>query len=262
MYMGYMEKRLLARVQAQRGFGQMRAMAMSRAGYGPRPGIDRYQYGDGLFSWIGKTVGKILKPVAAIASFIPGIGGVAGKVLGFASKVLAPVASIAGGAAIATALTSPGTANVPATIPRGGLPALPGPSPAQGGGIGGAITNLLPWWKGPGGKLQFPWQDPKQILQPPYAYDDSYLRIQYRAPRGYVVVKDPQGRRYCMAKPVARSLGMWHQAHKPPISAGDWHKYMTARSVEKKLLKIARHALHKHHRTLQPVAHPHHRRAA
>jgi hypothetical protein len=56
-----------------------------------------------------------------------------------------------------------------------------------------------------------------------------------------------------MMKMVAQKIGAWKPAKKPPISAGEWHQYQTARHVEKKLIKIARHAIHKHHRTA-PVA--------
>lgn len=197
--------------------------------YPPRPGIDRYEYGDGLLGAIAKIGKAIIKP---LANLVPKntIFSKALQAVGLASK---PVV----GTAVAVAAGYAG-----ASMAGGGQPSLPGgvaaaPTPAGGG--------LLPWWRGPGGKMQFPWQDPQQLLQPPYAYDDSYLRITYRAPRGYVVVKDPQGRRYAMAKPVARSVGLWRASRKPPISAGDWHRYQTARSVEKKLVKLARHALHR-----------------
>lgn len=200
--------------------------------YAPRPGIDRYEYGDGLLGAIAKIGKAIIKP---LGNLVPKntIFSKALQAVGLASKPAA---------VLTTAVALPAAAGYAgASMAQGGQPSLPGgmaaPQPAGGG--------LLPWWRGAGGKLQFPWQDPQQLLQPPYAYDDSYLRITYRAPRGYVVVKDPQGRRYCMAKPVARSVGLWRASRKPPISAGDWHRYQTARTVEKKLVKIARHALHR-----------------
>lgn len=127
------------------------------------------------------------------------------------------------------------------------LPALPGAGggvlmPSQFPGVG-----AVPWWRGPGGKLQFPWQDPRvpEFLKA-FALDDAYLRAYYRAPRGYVIVRDPNGRPYAVLKMAARRFGLWRQPHKPPISAGDWNKYQTARRVEKKLVKIARSAIRKH----------------
>jgi hypothetical protein len=197
-----------------------------------------YGYGQGDFLGALLKIGKaIIKPLANLVPkntlFSKALQGV-----GLATKnVAAPIALGAAGAA----MFGGGTPNVPAQIP--GMGGISTPSAAGGG--------MLPFWRGAGGKLQFPWQDPQQILQPPYAYDDSYLRIQYRAPRGYVVVKDPQGRRYAMAKPVARSIGMWHASRKPPISAGDWHKYQTAQVVEKKLRKLAGKALRKHSRGMK-----------
>jgi hypothetical protein len=200
--------------------------------YAPRPGIDRYEYGDGLLGAIAKIGKAILRP---IGNLVPKntIFSKALQAVGLASKPAA---------VLTTAVALPAAAGyVGASMVQSGQPLLPGgiaaPQPAGGG--------LLPWWRGAGGKLQLPWSDPQQLLQPPYAYDDSYLRITYRAPRGYVVVKDPQGRRYAMARPIARSMGLWRASRKPPISAGDWHRYQAARSVEKKLVKLARHALHK-----------------
>jgi len=194
--------------------------------YAPRPGIDKYEYGDGILGAIAKIGKAILKP---LGNLVPKntIFSKALQAVGLASSVAAPAAAAAIGY---SAGASSSTALVP-TLPGG----VSTPSPAGGG--------ILPFWRGPGGKLQMPWADPKQLLQPPYAYDDSYLRIAYRAPRGYVVVKDPQGRRYAMLKQVARSMGLWTASRKPPISAGDWHRYQSARSVEKKLRKIAAHAM-------------------
>ena len=205
--------------------------------YSPRPGIDRYQYGDGLLGAIASIGKAIIKP---LGNLVPKntIFSKALQAVGLASKPVAQAGAILGLSAAGTALA------------QGGQPSLPSgygaaPSPAGGG--------LLPFWRGAGGKLQWPWQDPQQLLKPPYAYDDSYLRLTYRAPRGYVVVRDPQGRRYCMAKQIARSMGLWSAGRKPPISAGDWHRYQTAQTVEKKLRKLASHAL-RHHRSPRHAA--------
>lgn len=133
----------------------------------------------------------------------------------------------------------------------GGLPALPGIVPTSATvpavyGTGTAavpqtsgIQSALPWWKGPGGKLQLPWNDPRvpEFLKS-VSLDDAYLRIYYRAPKGYVVVRDPSGKPYCMLKSVARSLGFWKATAKPPISATDWKHYKRNKAIEKKLKKI------------------------
>jgi hypothetical protein len=126
------------------------------------------------------------------------------------------------------------------------LPALPGATggvlmPSQMPSVG-----TLPFWRGAGGKLQFPWQDPNVASYlKQFALDDAYLKVSYRAPHGYVVVRDPTGKPYCLLKTAAKFFGLWHPARKPPISAGDWHQYQTAHRVVKKLRKIANTGLAK-----------------
>lgn len=107
----------------------------------------------------------------------------------------------------------------------------------------------VPWWKGPGGALQAPWNDPRipQFLQQ-FALDDAYLKNYVRAPRGYVVIRDANGRPYAVLRQIARQFGLWHAAPKPPISASDWRHYKRNQALEKKLLKIARPALRHHSR--------------
>lgn len=113
----------------------------------------------------------------------------------------------------------------------------------------GGLKSLVPWWKGPGGGLQMPWNDPQvaQYLKQ-FSLDDSYLKIYYRAPRGYVVVHDAAGRPYAVLRQIARQFGIWKPAAKPPISATDWKRYKRNRQIEKKLIKIARPALRAHSR--------------
>lgn len=110
----------------------------------------------------------------------------------------------------------------------GGLPALKGI-----GAAGGSLATL----QRSGTSIQ-------SVM--PDVLDPSLLRTYYRAPKGYVIVRDPSaGTVMAVRKDVARAYKLWHAARKPPISAGDWHKYQTARGVEKKLLKIAAPALRK-----------------
>lgn len=94
-----------------------------------------------------------------------------------------------------------------------------------------------------------PWNDPKiaEYLKQ-FALDDSYLRVYYRAPRGYVIVRDAQGRPYAVLRQIARQFGLWRPAAKPPISATDWKHYKRNQAIEKKLVKIARPALRHHTR--------------
>lgn len=137
-------------------------------------------------------------------------------------------------------------AGLPVPYTGGGLPALAGGTsmlaPAIAAGTAAATGTLLqniPWWKGPGGKLQLPWNDPRvpDFLKS-VSLDDAYLRIYYRAPKGYVVVRDPNGKPYAMLKSAARSLGLWKPAARPPISATDWKHFKRNKAIEKKLRKI------------------------
>lgn len=116
----------------------------------------------------------------------------------------------------------------------GGTPTSPGGLP-------------VPLWKGAGGKLQLPWQDPRipeYVKQ--FALDDAFLRVAVRAPRGYVVVRDPEGRPYAVNKKFAKQMGIWKEPAKPPISATEWKHFQSAHRIEKKLLKIARPAIRRH----------------
>lgn len=133
----------------------------------------------------------------------------------------------------------------------GGLPAVPGLGASAATGTAmvvaqGAGGLPVPWWKGPGGKLQMPGSDPRipEYLKS-FALDDAYLKIYYRAPRGYVIVRDSQGRPFAVNKKIAQSFGVWKPAAKPPISATDWKNYKRNQTIEKRLLAIAAPAMRK-----------------
>lgn len=137
----------------------------------------------------------------------------------------------------------PAAASLPALPAVGGaagnmLPAVMGAAALPA--VGAVAENPLPWWKGPGGKLQLPWNDPKiaDFLKA-FALDDKYLKAYYRAPKGYVVVRDAQGRPFALQKQVAKFYGLWKPTAKPPISATDWKHYKRNKAIEKKLTKVA-----------------------
>jgi len=120
-----------------------------------------------------------------------------------------------------------------------GLPALSGlPSlgvPMTTGGTSG--PGLLP--RGPSGKLQLPWNDPSTpAALKNFALDDSYLRVYYRAPHGYVVVRDANGKPYPMMKWAARRFGLWTPGKKPPISVGEHQAIKRADRAVKKVRRI------------------------
>jgi len=115
-----------------------------------------------------------------------------------------------------------------------GLPAVTSPSTGPGGF----------WWRGPGGKLQMPWSDPSvHDALKPFSLDDSALKIYYRAPMGYVVVRDEKGRPYPLRKDVAIRIGWWHPAAKPPMSATEWKSLKRANHVVKRLKTMNRMAM-------------------
>lgn len=147
--------------------------------------------------------------------------------------------SAASGSVVGSQLPAVVQSGLPA-VSTGGLPALAGVAAA--GAVASqatGLTSLIPWWKGPGGKLQLPWNDPRvpEFLKQ-FSLDDSYLKVYYRAPRGYVVLRDAQGRPFAVMKQVAKQFGLWKPSPKPPISVTDWRCLRRAESVERKLRKI------------------------
>lgn len=139
-----------------------------------------------------------------------------------------------------------------ATVTSGGksqqLPVLSGLSvPAVAAATTSAIASTspgglpVPWWKGPGGKLQLPWNDPNIAEQlKPYALDDAYLKPYYRAPKGFVVVRDSSNRPFALQKDIAKFFHLWRPAAKPPISATEWKHYKSNKRIEKKLTEVAK----------------------
>jgi len=166
---------------------------------------------------------------------------------GMSSKVAGPVA--------AGALLGAGMSAFSGSSGGNQLPALPGTGgalmPSQFAKVG-----TLPFWRGPGGGLQLPWNDPRvpEFLKQ-FSLDDAYLKPYYRAPKGYVVLRDADGKAFACMKAIAKQFGLWKQKPKPPISIRDWHSYQRAKRVEKKLVKIARGAMHHRGHSVARAAH-------
>lgn len=147
---------------------------------------------------------------------IPG-AGVALKAVPVVGNALALA-----GAASAVSSAFGGSKSLPA-LPGGGLPALPGTSAGAlatmgSRGIFRNDANVADWVK-------------------PFAISKGDLRVQYRAPKGFVVLHDSVGDPYAVPKQVARMLG-WKPASKPPISVGDWNAVKKADRTVKKMKKI------------------------
>jgi hypothetical protein len=113
-----------------------------------------------------------------------------------------------------------------------GLPAL-----NVGGQVGGGIAALA---ARPGTSIQSAMPD---------VLDTSVLKTYFRAPKGYVIVRDPgTGSVVAVRKAIAKAYHLWKPARKPPISASDWHHYQRNQQLEKKLLKIAGPAIRRRHK--------------
>lgn len=187
-------------------------------------------------------LGGILAGIAAKAlpSIVKGVGKVIKAVT--SKPVIKMSAAAAAGAGIAKVTSGGSSMNLP-VMSGGSLPPIAAaaatPAPTKPGG-------LPIGWKGPGGKLQAPWSDPRipEYLKQ-FALDDAYLTPVYRAPRGYVVIKDAKGRPFAVNKAMAKAFGLWKPKRKPPISVSDWQAFKKAERVEKKLKKIAGPALRK-----------------
>jgi len=198
------------------------------------------------------------KLLGLAADVIPG-GGLIKTGIKLATPAIASIFTKSGAKAVAGSAAAAGLgygfANVTTggqsmNLPIGQLPTLAGLAASNTAMQASSPGGLpVPWWKGAGGKLQAPWSDPKipEYLKQ-FALDDAYLRTYVRAPRGYVIVRDANGKPFAVLKKIAQQAGIWRAPRKPPISAGDWNKFKTAERVEKKLMKIAGPAIRKRQR--------------
>lgn len=173
-----------------------------------------------------KAIGAVARsPIGKAASFIPGIG-TAVSAIGMGATAYGAYSAIKG---------TTGQKGM------GGLPALPGMAPMRGGQmtLPSGSTGGFGIPRGPGGKMQLPWNDPSTpAYLKQFALDDSTIRIMYRAPRGYVIVRDASGRPFPLLKKIAMQFGLWHPAKKPPISVRDWQALKRADRAIHKMKKI------------------------
>lgn len=188
---------------------------------------------------------KLLGGAANIASsFIPG-----GPLVKAGIKLAIPaIATGLGIKAVSRAVSGNNTQQQLLGGPGGTLPPLALATTQnmamQQAGAGGLP---VPFWKGAGGKLQAPWQDPRipEYLKQ-FALDDAYLKTYVRAPKGYVIVRDASGRPFAVNKAVAKQFGLWKPSPKPPISATDYKHFKRNKIIEKRLKKIAGPLIRKH----------------
>jgi hypothetical protein len=153
------------------------------------------------------------------------------KGMGIAKKVAATPAVRAGAGMVGGAAAWEGGklaagrafGQQPALTPISGLPAL--------SGFGGGQMPAAQSYAAPG----------QMISQVPEVLEMNHplIRAYYRAPKGFVIVRQNGQYVGAVRKDVARRAKLWKPARKPPITARDWHCYQTAEKVEKKLRKIA-----------------------
>lgn len=105
-------------------------------------------------------------------------------------------------------------------------------APRQPAGI---VEKATSPFVGPGGRLQLPFtgaEIPDAIKA--FALDDRYLMTYYKAPRGYVVVRDADGKPFPLNKKIAQQMGYWKPAKKPLLSIRDTQSIKRAgRAIEK-----------------------------
>ena len=196
-----------------------------------------------------KLVKKVARPLGKIIEELP----VVGKPFKAAQNISAPIVS-----GVSKALKLVKKVPIPAAAAGGGIAAGAGlESLVSGGGGAGAGIPGLP---GGGGGAVVPYGGGlpmgmargagKAMLMNPnmsaaiqaMSIDVSQIPLKYNPPHGYVIVRIGQSV-LCIPRAIAQHFGLWHAARRPPISAGDWHKYQTAQRVEKKLRHLAVHAL-------------------
>lgn len=186
-----------------------------------------------IFSKVARVVSKGAK----VVSKVPGLKLAARAVPGLGTALAAYE-----GVKLVSSLVSPSTPSVSSALPApptaGQLPLLtPGSTTVPMGSTSG--PGLLP--RGPGGSLQWPWKDPRipEYLKQ-FAIDDGYLKTAVRAPRGYVVIRDAEGRPFGVNKEIAKAFKIWRPKKKPPISVTDWQSLKRANSTVKKLKKVVK----------------------
>lgn len=177
------------------------------------------------------------------------IGAGAGKVAGPVARVALKTVPVVGAAATAyqvgKELTKPAQKKISAST----LPMPPFVPQGTGGGQlvpvqpGGIITRTKEKFKGPGGKLQVPGfgpDVPDYLKQ--FSLDDSYLTVMYRAPKGYVVLKDADGRPIPVNKIIAKQMGLWKPGKKPLLSIRDTNALRRASTAINKLKNATKKA--------------------
>jgi len=167
----------------------------------------------GFGSFLRKSAGAVASTARTVGK-IPGVGLIPG--VGTALSVVGAASTAVG---IARSLTSGGGGSLPP------LPALPTASQSA----------ALPMAPGMGNRSIFR-NDPNVVdALKPYAIPMRDLRQYYRAPKGFVVMRDAAGDSYGIPKNIAKAYLGWKPAKKPLLSIRDTNAIKHAGSAIKKL---------------------------
>lgn len=199
----------------------------------------------GLMSIVKKgarVAGKVVRNpiVQAGMSIVPGGGMVATglKAASALSTAYTGYQAVKGAVNAVRGKSSPVMSQMPMGLPA--LPGMGGRSVAVTPGQTGGGWNPLKWVpRGPGGRMQLPWNDPSvPAFLKQFALDDSFIKPAMRAPKGYVIIRDADGQPYPVLKKVAQQFGLWKPGKKPPISVGEYQALKKADRTVKKMRKI------------------------
>jgi hypothetical protein len=211
----------------------------------------------GVASWLFRGAGMFLKQAAGRIK-----ASVAGRVFGSAAKAAvqsgAVRATARGAAAVGGAVVT-GTAfeagrrvmtpAAPAPTGGGEFPAPPSGSPPGGGfgapapieGVfGRTLSRILPGGRTGMEFMPYEGTETDKYGRPIAVYPAQAAR--FVAPRGYVIVRNPQNPEQALAilKGAARAMGLWSAKPKPPISGYDRRAIERASRVKKRMKKLAR----------------------
>jgi len=116
----------------------------------------------------------------------------------------------------------------------GGMPPLPNMS-----GVGG----MIPFDPNMGKRSIF--RDDPNVMEAlkGFAIPARDLKEYFRAPRGFVVMRDKNNDPFGIPKIIAKKWLGYREADKPPISVRDWNSLKRADSVIKKFRKIEQRAM-------------------
>lgn len=197
-----------------------------------------------MASWLRKIGRKALR---AARKTVPGL-----DLALDVGEGLTDIAGITGGGGGGglKGVVSTGSPPVPTSYMGGPMAAILKGAARQGGYALGTMGANYAWNKmtsrggtrppmGPTGPAGIPSAVPPEYLKQ-FSIDNAYLRTSVRAPAGYVVLRDSQGRPFAVNKRIAQSFRLWKPKKKPPISVRDWQALLRAQRTVNKLKTVVK----------------------